>query len=291
MRKKNEVIISGEYVALLSDIKKRIMSARIKTARSVNKALIRLYWEIGKSITEKQAQHGWGQSIVEHLALDLANDFKGLDGFSANNLWRIRNFYLAYKDTPKLAQLVQEIPWGQNIVILQMVKDVKEREYYIRATTEMGWSRNVLLNQIKANAYRYQKTMPNQHNFPKALPVQLAEQADESLKSVYILDFLDITKPVLERELERRLVEKVKRFMLELGKGFSFIGNQYRLVLNDNEYFVDMLFYNRILKCLIAIELKTGKFEIEHAAKMNFYLDLLNEQVKLKESSGDTTLN
>lgn len=285
MRQKNEMIIGGEYVALLSDIKKRIISARIKTARSVNKALIRLYWEIGKLITEKQAEQGWGQSIVERLAMDLANDFKGFEGFSANNLWRIRNFYLAYKDTPKLAQLVQEIPWGQNIVILQMVKDVKEREYYIRATAVMGWSRNVLLNQIRAGAYQYQKTMPKQHNFPKALPAHLAEQADESIKSVYSLDFLDITKPVLERELERRLVEKVKRFMLELGKGFSFIGNQYRLTLNDNEYFVDMLFYNRILKCLIAIELKTGKFEIEHAAKMDFYLDLLNEKIKLKDEN------
>lgn len=285
MRQKNEMILSGEYVALLSDIKKRIISARIKTARSVNTKLIRLYWEIGKSISEKQAQYGWGQSVVEHLALDLANDFKGLNGFSANNLWRIRNFYLAYKDTPKLAQLVQEIPWGQNIVILQMVKNVKEREYYLRATTEMGWSRNVLLNQIKAGAYQYQKTMPKQHNFPKALPTHLAEQADESLKSVYILDFLDITEPVLERELERRLVEKIKRFMLELGKGFTFIGNQYRLLLNGDEYFVDILFYNRILKCLVAIELKTGKFEIEHAAKMDFYLDLLNEQVKLRDEN------
>ena len=115
-----------------------------------------------------------------------------------------------------------------------------------------------MLNQIKADAYRYQKNIPKQHNFPKALPEHLAEQADESLKSVYNLDFLDITKPVLERELERRLTEKVKRFMLELGKGFSFIGNQYRLVLKDNEYFVDMLFYNRILKSLVAVELLCG---------------------------------
>jgi len=206
-------------------------------------------------------------------------------GFSVQNLWRMRLLYLEYKDSLKLAQLVREIPWGQNIVIMQMVKDVKEREYYIRTTAEMGWSRNVLLNQIKAGAYHYQKSMPKQHNFSKALPVHLTEQADESIKSVYSLDFLDITKSVIERELERRLVERIKRFMLELGKGFSFLGNQYRLTLGNNEYFVDLLFFNRLLKCLVAIELKAGKFEPEYAGKMDFYLHLLDEQVKLKDEN------
>ncbi len=231
-------IISRDYVQFLSEIKSRIVSARVQASRSINKELIQLYWDIGKSIIERQEKYGWGQSVVEKLAVDLTAEFDGAEGYSVQNLWRMRFLYLAYKDNPKLAQLVREIPWGQNIVILQMVKDAKEREYYIRATAEMGWSRNVLMNQIKAGAYRYQKTISKQHNFPKALPAHLAEQADESLKSAYNLDFLDIKRPVLERELERRLVEKIKRFMLELGRGFSFIGNQYRLTLKDNEYFV-----------------------------------------------------
>ena len=278
-------IIGKEYIKLLNEVKSRIISARIQVSRSVNNGHIKLYWDIGKSIIERQEQHGWGQGVVEKLAVDLIVEFNGAEGFSVQNLWRMRFLYLTYKDNPKLAQLVREIPWGQNIVIMQMVKDPKEREYYIRATAEMGWSRNVLMNQIKAGAYRYQKTIPKQHNFQKALPEHFAEQADESLKSVYNLDFLDIKRPVLERELERRLVEKIKRFMLELGKGFSFIGNQYRLTLKDNEYFVDLLFYNRILKSLVAVELKTGKFEIEYTAKMDFYLDLLNEQVKLKDEN------
>src|SRR3989339_1816979 len=275
-------IIGKEYIKLLNEVKSRIISARIQVSRSVNNGHIKLYWDIGKSIIERQERYGWGQSVVEKLAVDLTAEFNGAAGYSVQNLWRMRFFYLAYKDSPKLAQLVREIPWGQNIVIMQMVKDSKEREYYIRATAEMGWSRNVLMNQIKAGAYQYQKKIPKQHNFPKALPGHLAEQADESLKSVYTLDFLDITKPVLERELERRLVEKVKRFMLEMGKGFSFIGNQYRLTLSDNEYFVDLLFFNRILKCLVAVELKTVKFEVEHSAKMDLYLDLLNKQAKYK---------
>lgn len=278
-------VTGNEYASLLREIKNRITSARIQAARTVNKGLIDLYWDIGKIIVERQILYGWGQSIVKRLAVDLSKEFSGIEGFSVQNLWRMRLLYLAYQKSSKLARLVREIPWGQNIVILQMVKNDQERDYYIRATARMGWSRNVLLNQIKAGAYRYYKTMPKQHNFSKTLPVHLIEQADESLKSVYSLDFLGITKPALERELENRLVERVKRFMLELGKGFTFIGNQHRLNLNDKEYFVDLLFFNRILKCLVAIELKTGEFEVEHAAKMDFYLDLLNEQVRLKDEN------
>ena len=197
----------------------------------------------------------------------------------------MRQFYLEYKNDSILQQLVRELPWGHNILIFSRIKNKKEREYYLKASAEMGWSRNVLLNQIKAGAYNYQKSMPKQHNFSRALPVHLTEQADESIKSVYNLDFLDITKSVIERELERRLVERIKRFMLELGKGFSFLGNQYRLVLGNNEYFIDLLFFNRILKCLVAIELKTGKFEPEYAGKMDFYLQLLDEQVRLKNEN------
>jgi len=277
--------IGKEYINFLNEVKSRIVTARIQAIRSVNKDLIKLYWDIGRTIVQRHKKYKWGDAVVERLAFDLAAEFNGKAGFSVQNLWRMRLLYIEYKDNLKLAQLVREIPWGQNIVIMQMVKDAKEREYYICATVEMGWSRNVLLNQIKAGAYHYQKSMPKQHNFSKTLPVYLAEQADESIKSVYNLDFLDITKSVIERELERRLVEKIKRFMLELGKGFSFLGNQYRLTLRDNEYFIDLLFFNRQLKCLVAIELKTGKFEPEYAGKMDFYLNLLDEQVKLKDEN------
>ena len=275
-------MIGKGYAKLLNEIKSRVVAARIQAIRSVNKELIKLYWDIGKAIVERQKKYKWGDAVVERLALDLSAECNGVAGFSVQNLWRMRLLYLGYKDNLKLAQLVREIPWGQNIVIMQMIKDVKEREYYIRATAEMGWSRNVLLNQIKAGAYHYQKSIAKQHNFSKVLPVHLTEQAEESIKSVYNLDFLDITKSVVERELERRLTERIKRFMLELGKGFSFLGNQYRLALGNKEYFIDLLFFNRLLKCLVAIELKTGKFEPEYAGKMDFYLHLLNKQVKLE---------
>jgi len=279
-----ENIAGKEYVNFLNEVKSRIVIARIQAIRSVSKELIRLYWDIGKSIVERQEKYKWGDAVVERLATDLKRDFETTFGFSAQNLWYMRQFYLEYRDFPILQQLVGEIPWGHNILILSKIKNMNEREYYIKASAEMGWSRNVLLNQIKSGAYEFslrQKT----HNFPRVLPKHLAEQADESIKSLYNLDFLGIKKPVIEREIERRLVDKIKRFMLELGKGFSFIGNQYRLTLGDNEYFVDLLFFNRNLKCLVAIELKTGKFEPEYAGKMDFYLHLLDEQVRLKDEN------
>ncbi|MCK4401633.1 DUF1016 family protein [bacterium] len=277
-------IVSKEYSHFLNEIKSRIITSRIQAIRSVNKELIELYWEIGKAITERQKKFGWGKGVVKQLSEDLTSEYESFKGFSRDNLWRMRMFYLEYKDYTKLAQLVPEIPWGHNILIMQKLKNSKEREYYIRSCIQLGWSRNVLLNQIKADAYALSLRRKT-HNFPKVLPKHLAEQADESIKSVYNLDFLDITKPVLERELEKRLVDRLKRFMLELGKGFSFIGNQYRLTLEHNEYFIDLLFFNRELKSLVAIELKTGKFEPEYAGKMDFYLHLLDEQVRLKDEN------
>lgn len=273
------------YKDFLNEIKQKIIDAQLKAAQSVTEELIKLYWSIGEGIVNKQAQFGWGKSIVEQLSKDLQKDFNATNGYSPQNLWFMRKFYLEYKHYPNLQQLVREIPWGQNIVIFHKIKSEKEREYYIRATAQMGWSRNVLLNQIKAKAYQRQLSMDKRHNFPKALPAHLAEQAEESIKSKYNLDFLGIAKPVLERELERRLIEKMKQFILELGYGFSFIGNQYRLTLGKNEYFVDLLFFNRKLKALVALELKTSRFQVEFAGKMDFYLHLLNEQVKMKDEN------
>lgn len=277
-------IVGKEYIKFLNEIKSRIFAARIQAIRSVNKELIKLYWDIGKSIVDRQQKYKWGDNVVGTLARDLQKSFPEVQGFSERNVWNMRRFYEEYKDKPFLQQAVAEIPWGHNLLIMEKISADNEREYYIKFSRDFGWSRNVLLNQIKANAYALSQRQKT-HNFPKALPVHLAEQADESIKSVYNLDFLGITKPVLERDLEKRLVEKIKQFILELGYGFSFLGNQYRLTLGNNEYFVDLLFFNRKLKCLVAIELKTGKFEPEYAGKIDFYLHLLDEQVKLKDEN------
>ncbi|MFH1653715.1 MAG: PDDEXK nuclease domain-containing protein [Pseudomonadota bacterium] len=276
---------TGDYVEFLNAIKNRIRSARISAARAVNKEQISLYWEIGRGIIEKQEKLGWGKAVVEQLSKDLRNEFQGTSGFSVQNLWYMRQFFLEYRDNSILQQLVGEIPWGQNILIMQRVKAFDGRKYYLQATAEMGWSRSVLLNQIKAQAYERHTLAPKQHNFERALPVHLAEQADKSMKDVYMLDFLGITKPVVERELENRMVATIKDVLLELGYGFSFLGNQYRIKARNREYFIDLLFYHRRLKCLVAIELKVGKFLPEYAGKMNFYLNLLDDYVREKDEN------
>lgn len=192
----------------------------------------------------------------------------------------MRQFYREYHDDTNLQQLVGEIPWGQNLAIMAKVKDRDARQYYLKATIEMGWSRNVLVHQIESQAYERHHLADKQHNFQKALPEHLAEQADHAMKDVYMLDMLGVEKPVLETELESRMVSKIKDVMLELGYGFAFIGNQYRIVANNNEYFIDLLFSNRRLNALVAFELKVGRFKPEYAGKMNFYLNLLDDYVR-----------
>ncbi len=179
-----------------------------------------------------------------------------------------------------IKKLVLNTPWKHNITIFQKVKDINARAFYLEQTIKNRYSNTVLLHQIKANAYEYYLTKPSQHNFASALPEHFLEQAQESIKSVYSLDFLDINKPILERDLEKAMVEKVKRLMLELGYGFCFIGNQYRLSLGDKDYYIDLLFYHRILKCLVAVELKTVEFEPQFVGKLDFYLQLIDEQLK-----------
>ncbi len=257
-----------------------INSAKYEAYKSLNKYHIGQNFELGKLIVKNQEKNNWGKSIVDTLSRDINKTVDGAKGYSPQNLWRMRQFYLEYKNKTELLEIAFTIPWGQNLLIMHKIKDNKEKMYYLNATDKLGWSRSVLLNQIKAGAYKHHLVNPKLSNFNKALPVHLSEQANEAMKSEYNLDFLGITKPILERELENRLVENIRDLLLELGYGFTFIGNQYRLKLNQKEYFIDLLFYHRFLKCLVAIELKTVEFEPEFAGKMNFYLELLDEQEK-----------
>lgn len=275
----------ASYIDLLSSIKTHIAKSRIRAYRAANKELINLYLFIGKEIAKRQEKEGWGKSVVERLSADLQRSFPETNGLSVSNLWFMRQCYTEYRGSPILLQLVREIPWGQNIVIMTKVKDPAEREYYLRATAEMAWSRNVLLNQIKGDAYsRHQKTK-KQHNFEKALPEHLAEQADKAMKDVYMLDFLGIAKPVLEKELERLMTTRIRDVIMELGKGFAFVGSQYKVSTGNKDYFIDLLFFHRGLRALVAVELKTGPFEPEQAGKMNFYLNLLDDKVKNQEEN------
>ncbi|MDO8365226.1 MAG: PDDEXK nuclease domain-containing protein [Saprospiraceae bacterium] len=270
------------YQLLLAEIKSTIQSERIKAARQLTRSLIGVYFEIGRQILESQKIHGWGKGIVEQLSKDLRSAFPSSEGFSARNLWDMRRFYETYCDFPNLRQLVAEIPWGHHLVIMSKSETQEQREYYIQASSAMGWSRDVLLNQMKAKAYERQLLQPKQTNFHETLPEHLAEQANEAIKSTYNLEFLGINQPVLELELERQLLHRLKNFLLELGYGFTFVGNQYPLKLGEKTYYVDLLFFHRGLKCLVAIELKIGSFKPEYAGKMNFHLELLDEQVKMQ---------
>lgn len=273
-----------DYQSFLCEVKARVAGARIAAARAVSRELIGLYWNLGALIVGRQESLGWGLSIVERLAADLRAAFPGMSGFSPQNLWSRRQLFVTYREAPILQQLVGEIPWGQNVLILQRVKDPAARQYYLEATARFGWTRNVLLNQIKANAWQASLEAKT-HNFPAALPAHLVEQADKALKSRYSLDFLGIAEAVHERELERRLLARLKDFLIELGYGFCFIGSQHRLTLGENEYFIDLLFYHRYLKCLVAIELKTGRLRPEYAGKMDFYLNLLNEHARASDDN------
>jgi predicted nuclease of restriction endonuclease-like (RecB) superfamily len=307
---KSKSLTGQEYVRFVTDLKSRIQSARISAARAVNRDLILLYWDIGRAIVEKQQQLGWGESVIDRLSHDLRAAFPGTSGFSPRNLRYMKQFYAAYSapelwrqavanlpprqlhepdgliwqqpvaklELPILQQAVAEIPWGHHVVILDKAPEPASRLYYLRATARFGWSRNVLLNQIKAGAYERSLQAGKTHNFPAALPAHLAEQAEEALKSSYNLEFLGIGRAVKERELEDRLIERLRDFILELGYGFCFVGRQYRLTLGAKEYFIDLLFYHRFLKTLVAMELKVGPFEPEFAGKMDFYLNLLNDK-------------
>ena len=274
-----------QYRDFVHAIKEQIRSAKSKAVLSVNRQLITIYFTIGKEIVAKQEELGWGRSVVELMAKDLQEEFGRRSGFSSQNLWYMRQFYTVYKADTNLQQLVGEIPWGHNILIFSKCKDDKEKEYYLRHTIEYGWSRNVLTHHIKTNLYSRDSKALKQNNFGQTLPAQMSEMANDMMKSEYNLAFLGISKEAKERELESGLIDNIKDFLLELGYGFSFMGSQYKLMLNDNEYFIDLLFFHRKLNALVAIELKVGKFKPEYAGKMNFYLNILNDTVKLKHEN------
>uniref|UniRef100_UPI000C9EC113 PDDEXK nuclease domain-containing protein n=1 Tax=Chryseobacterium scophthalmum TaxID=59733 RepID=UPI000C9EC113 len=239
-----------------------------------------LYWNLGKLLFEKQLEEGYGSGVVKQLSVDLKNEFPDM-GLSPRNLWNMKRFYERYYlADSKLLQSVAVLPWGHNLLLLDKIESLSAIEFYANEIVEKGWSRDLLLNAIKMDTYSRVESQLKTNNFRSTLPELNAEYANEVFKSTYNLGFLGITEPVKELELEGRIIAKIRAFVLELGKGFSFIGNQYRLEYNNKEYFVDMLFYHRGLQSLVAIELKIGSFKAEYVGKMNLYLSLLDKLEK-----------
>ncbi|OGW75349.1 MAG: hypothetical protein A3J72_10000 [Nitrospirae bacterium RIFCSPHIGHO2_02_FULL_40_19] len=278
-----KAVMSVEYKTFFKEIKERIYKAQYDALKAVNKELINLYWDIGKSIVAKQDKLGWGKAIVETLAKDLQKEFPGIQGFSSANLWRMRNFHLTYRTNEKLAPLVREISWTKNVIIMERCKDDIRREFYLKTTKKFGWTKDVLINQIEAVAF--ERFMANQTNFDKTVPEKYRHQAKLAVKDEYSFDFLELAEEHSEKELERALLENVRKFLIEMGGYFAFVGNQYRLEIDGEEFFIDLLLYHRKLRCLVAIELKIGAFKPEYAGKMQFYLSALNDRVKLPDET------
>jgi len=272
-----------QYVDFVISIKQRILRSQYEALKSVNKELIALYWDIGKSIVEKQNELAWGKSIVKTLAEDLQQEFPGIKGFSVQNLWNMRSFYLEYSENGKLQALTREIGWTHNITIIQKCSDDLEREFYIQMTKRYGWTYRVLTNHIENKSY--EKFLLNQTNFEETVPQQYKDQAKLAVKDEYVFDFLELGEAHTERELESAIVKNIGKFLTQMGNDFAFMENQYRLEVDDEEYFIDLLLFHRRLKSLVAVELKIGKFKPEYAGKMNFYLSALNDAVKLEDEN------
>lgn len=286
-----ESFLPRDYAALLEDIKGRIRAAQLKAAVTVNREMIALYWDIGRSIVERQQREGWGKGVVNRLAKDLQKEFPGVSGFSLQNLWYMRSFYLAWTDEVKvlqqpvggldgehLPQVVASIPWGHNLQLLAKVKDPLERLWYAGKTVEQGWSRSVLVHQIESGLFQRQGEA--QTNFARTLPPSQSDLAHQTLKDPYTFNFLTLAENAAERDLQRGLLDHLRHFLIELGVGFAFVGSRYHLEVAGKDYYLDLLFYHLHLRCFVVIELKVQEFEPEHADKMNFYLSVVDDLLK-----------
>lgn len=267
----------GQY-SFIAEVKTRIRQAQYEALKAVNVQLIDLYWEIGKSIAEKQSE-SWGKSIVSTLSAELQKEFPGVGGFSTANLWLMAQFYSEYQGVVNLVPLVREISWSKHITILKKCKDDLQRQFYIQATSRFGWTKNVLIHQIENETY--EKYLLNQTNFDRTLPEDVRHQAHLAVKDEYTFDFLNLSEQHSESQLETALVQNIRNFLLEIGHPFTFVGNQFKVQAGSKEYFIDLLLYHRQLQCLVAVELKIGEFMPEYKGKMEFYLSILNETVKL----------
>lgn len=271
------LINSGEYFETIEQIKQEIRAAQYKAALQVNRELILLYHSIGTVINEHKT---WGNKFVDSLAKDIKLSFPNATGFSVRNLKYMAKFARAYPDLEFVQMVSAQIPWSHNIAILEKVKEPKQRAWYIQKTIENGWSHNVLIHQIESGLYQRQVTTDKISNFEQRLSAPQSELAVQTMKDPYIFDFIPFREDMVERDIERALVQDVTKLLLELGTGFAFLGNQYHLNVGGDDFYIDLLFYNLNLRCYVVIELKTGEFKPEYAGQLNFYLSAVDGLVK-----------
>ncbi len=287
------------YATLLADIKQRVRQAQVRAMLAVNAELIRLYWGIGQTIHERQQQEGWGAGVIPRLARDLHNELPEEKGFSERNIKRMLAFYREYAQlefvpqavaqtpsAPKVpqavalftAELILALPWGHHAELMAKVKDHATRRWYMQAALEHGWSRNILVMQIETAAHQRHGRAAS--NFALRLPKPESDLVQQTLKDPYLFDFLTLSAPFHERELETGLIAHLEKFLLELGQGFAFVGRQYHLDVGDRDFYIDLLFYHLKLRCYVVIELKRGDFKPEYAGKMNFYCSVVDDRLR-----------
>lgn len=270
------------YDEFLRELKERIRSAQVRAALAINRELVLLYWQIGREILSQQQQQGWGAKVINQLAKDLKKAFPEMKGFSRSNLLYMRAFAQAYPDEQFVQQVAGQIPWFHNCVLLDKVKDATERQWYIQKTIEHGWSRSILVHQIELRLYHRQGKATT--NFDRTLPKPQSELAEQVLKDPYNFDFLSLGDKAWERELEKALLKHIRDFLLELGVGFAFVGNQYHIEVGGRDFWIDLLFYHYRLHCFVVIDLKVVEFEPEFSGKMSFYVSAVDD---LLRQSGD----
>jgi predicted nuclease of restriction endonuclease-like (RecB) superfamily len=289
------------YISLFSEIKVRIRKAQVKATLAANAQMIAMYWDIGKMISERQNTEGWSARIVSKLSTDLKSELPELKGFSERNLGYMLRFANEYsilqqpvaklqdnensilpQPVAKLEkeQLLLSIPWGHNLLLIEKIKDVETRFWYMKQVVKNGWSRDVLRAMIKSNAFERKGSTIN--NFDNRLTDLQSELVKQTLKDPYIFDFLTLSKPFVERELETELIKHIEKFLLELGTGFAFVGRQYHIEIGDKDFHIDLLFYHLKMRCFVVIDLKKGDFKPEYAGKMNFYCSVIDDILKHK---------
>jgi len=275
-------LIEHTYVTTLKTLKEKIRTAQIKASLSVNSEMIQLYWEIGRTIAEQQKKQNWGDKTVQKLSEDLQKEFPGMKGFSYRNITYMKQFYKEYQELTIVQQAAAQLPWWHNVVLLDKVKSKEERDWYAKQTIENGWSRNVLVMQIESRLYHRQVLEGKITNFKKTLPRPQSDLAEQIMKDPYKFDFLSVYNEAQEKDIENALVKHITKFLLELGTGFAFVGQQYHLEIGGEDYYIDLLFYHLKLRCYVVLELKATKFKPEHAGKLNFYLSAVDDILRHK---------
>lgn len=273
-------IITQEYKQFLFNIKSKIQSAQLKAHIKVNEEMLKLYWEIGSMIILKQKESSWGDKILENISKDLKKEFPALQGFSVTNIKYMKLWYQFYSISQQAVDQIFQIPWGHNIHIISKVKNIDEALFYISKTIENNYSRAQLIEQMNKELYlRSGKAVTN---FESKLPKLQSALANEITKDPYNFDFLTLRENYDEKELEEALMQNMTKFLLELGSGFAFVGQQYKITVDNNDFKIDLLFYHIKLHCFVVVELKTTDFKPEYAGKLNFYITVVDEQIKTK---------